>query len=390
MSIISSYIVPHPPIVVPEVGGKQIKKIQQTFDMYQTIAKEIAQQQPDIIIISSPHAITYKDFYTIKQQKKLTGNFHQFRDRSIALEFSVDEVLTENLIKTCTNNDIPLQVEQDDAALDHGTLVPLYFINQVYQGFNIVVLSSSYQSLNKHFQLGKTIQEIGPEEKRVIYIASGDLSHKLKKDGPYGISKEGPVLDERITNIVKSNTLKDLQEIPDDLRRKGAECGLGSFVMMSGAIDSLKFKSTIYSYEKTFGVGYLIASFKGKDPYVELAEKTIHNYIKNKTKITCPPNLEKQLSDANHGVFVTLHKNGRLRGCIGTATNTQPTLADEIIENAISASTKDPRFPPVTKKELPDLEISVDVLQRATKTTKKELNPKHYGIIIKKGFKSGL
>ena len=122
------------------------------------------------------------------------------------------------------------------------------------------------------------------------------------------------------------------------------------------------------------------------DTYVNLAKQTIEKYIKTGEKIKPPADLPKELLVKKAGVFVSLHKKSdhSLRGCIGTFLPTQDNLALEIIENAISASTRDPRFNPLTESELNDLEINVDVLSEPEPVKDiKELNPKKYGLIVK-------
>lgn len=101
------------------------------------------------------------------------------------------------------------------------------------------------------------------------------------------------------------------------------------------------------------------------DPYVKLARSTIETYIKSGKAISPLGDLPKEMLTNKAGVFVSIHKkDGSLRGCIGTSMPTKKNIAREIIANAIAAATQDPRFPPVTEKELPDLEISVDILSK--------------------------
>jgi len=122
------------------------------------------------------------------------------------------------------------------------------------------------------------------------------------------------------------------------------------------------------------------------DAYVQLAKQTIETYIKNGKKIQPPADLPKELLEKKAGVFVSLHKktDHSLHGCIGTFLPTQENIAAEIIENAISSATRDPRFMPLTEKELADLEINVDVLSEpAPVKDVKELDPKKYGVIVK-------
>jgi len=126
------------------------------------------------------------------------------------------------------------------------------------------------------------------------------------------------------------------------------------------------------------------------DPYVELARKTISVFINTGKKISPPSPLPEGMGD-RAGVFVSLHLRGRLRGCIGTFAPTTESIASEIIEMAISASTADPRFPPLTRNELDDLDISVDVLGKSEEIdSTSNLNPKVYGVIVKQGIRRGL
>lgn len=122
------------------------------------------------------------------------------------------------------------------------------------------------------------------------------------------------------------------------------------------------------------------------DTYVQIAKQTIETYIKTGKKIKPPAGLPKDFFEKKAGVFVSLHKKSdhSLRGCIGTFLPVQENIAKEIIENAISASTCDPRFNPLTESELNDLEINVDVLSEPELVKDiKELDPKKYGLIVK-------
>jgi len=124
---------------------------------------------------------------------------------------------------------------------------------------------------------------------------------------------------------------------------------------------------------------------------VQLARQSIIYYLKNKKRLSLPDNLPPELTEKRAGVFVSLKKNGKLRGCIGTFLPTQDNIALEIIENAISAAVHDPRFSPVTLDEVEKLTISVDILSAPEEVKDiSELDPKKYGIIVSHGYKKGL
>ncbi len=128
---------------------------------------------------------------------------------------------------------------------------------------------------------------------------------------------------------------------------------------------------------------------KGLHPVVELAKETVESYIRE-GKLPRLGELTPEMKE-RAGVFVSLHKHGQLRGCIGTFEPDKDNVAEEIMANAINSSTRDPRFPPVTASELGDLEYSVDILTKPEPATDiSQLDHKKYGVIVESGWKRGL
>ena len=124
-------------------------------------------------------------------------------------------------------------------------------------------------------------------------------------------------------------------------------------------------------------------------PLARLAKETVESYVREGV-LPQPAELTPEMKE-KAGVFVTLKKHGQLRGCIGTFEPAKPNVAEEIINNAISSSTKDPRFPPVAAEELPDLTYSVDVLTKPMPVeSEEELDPRRYGVIVESGRRRGL
>jgi AmmeMemoRadiSam system protein A len=179
--------------------------------------------------------------------------------------------------------------------------------------------------------------------------------------------------------------------LDEDLIEHAGECGLRSIVILLGALQGLSATPHILSYEGPFGVGYLVASFEVKElpPLVQLAKKTVETFV-NEGKVIKPEELTPEMKE-KAGVFVSIHKHGELRGCIGTFEPQQGNVGEEIITNAISSATRDPRFPPVAPNELKDLDYSVDVLTSPEPVeSQDQLDPKKYGVIVESGFRRGL
>jgi AmmeMemoRadiSam system protein A len=177
-----------------------------------------------------------------------------------------------------------------------------------------------------------------------------------------------------------------------DLCEEAGECGYRSLLIMSGVMNELHYHSKLHSYEGPFGVGYACASFVSlRDPYVALAKLAIRNIVLDHLTMIVPSNTPGRLLNQKAGVFVSIHKHGHLRGCIGTISATTASIAQEIITCAIWAATEDYRFTPITPDQLDHLSIHVDVLGPAEPIdTKEKLDPKRYGVIVSKGARKGL
>ncbi len=426
MPILAAYMTPHPPLIIPEIGKGDEKAINNTIQAFHTIAREIGELKPDTIILTSPHQIMYADYFHISPGGSARGDFRKFRAGKVELKVSYDTEFVKTLCNLADKKSLPAgTMGERERALDHGTMVPLYFVNQYYRDYKLVRIGLSGLPLSMHYELGQCIQKaVELLNRRVVFIASGDLSHRLKEDGPYGYKKEGPEYDARIMDVMERGAFSELLEFPEDFCEKAAECGHRSFTIMAGALDCLDVAPKKLSYEGPFGVGYGICAFtpRGRNPgrnfldkyeaaeklriqkqhaaeddYVHLARRTIEEYICHRRK----PAVNEIFSESRKpdgkmltsraGVFVSIKEDGRLRGCIGTIHPVQNSIAEEIIENAISASTRDPRFSPIERHELNRLSISVDVLGETEKiNSPAQLDVKRYGVVVTKGQRRGL
>ena len=404
MPLIGAFMVPHPPLIIPSVGKGSEKQVAKTIDSYKKIAKEIQILKPDTIIVISPHSTCYRDYIHISPGKTAKGNFKDFNsNEEINVEY--DTELREKIIEIAKQNNFPAGVEgEKNKMLDHGTMVPLYYINEEYNKYKCIRIGVSDLPLKDHYRFGILIKKaIESINRNVVIVASGDLSHKLKEYGPYGYIKEGPIYDEMIMNTIAKADFKELINYDKEFLEKVAVCGHQSFSIMAGTLDKKDVKVNVYSHEDITGVGYGIASLypikedykrcflESNDPYVKLAKETINTYINEKRIIEIPKNTPQELLENKKGVFVTIYEFGELRGCIGTFMPTKSSIAKEIIDNAILSATEDYRFNPIEKNELNNLEIKVDVLNTPEKINNKdELDPKKYGIIITQYNKRGL
>ena len=420
MSILAAFMVPHPPMIVPEVGRGSEEQIRETITAYETAADEIGALQPETIIIISPHAVMYADYIHISPGRRAKGSFADFRAGQVRFEEEYDEELVDQICTLAAERQFPAgTLGERNARLDHGTMVPLWFIRKKYAGGRIVRIGLSGLPLTEHYRFGMMLQEAAAAlDRRVVLVASGDLSHKLQTYGPYGYAPEGPAYDERIMDVCGRGAFGELFDFDETFCEKAAECGHRSFVIMAGALDGYSVRSKALSHQDVTGVGYGICSFypdgedsdrhflasylqqkehqleekkERSDAYVRLARESLETYIRTGRMICVPDGLPDEMLKDRAGAFVSIHKHGKLRGCIGTIEPTAKNVALEIIRNAVSASTRDPRFDPITEDELKWLEINVDVLGKPERiSSEAELDVKRYGVIVSCGHRRGL
>ncbi len=403
--MLSAYIMPHPPLARPKVGKGDEKQIQKTLDAYKKAAEHIKGKKPETIIIISPHNTMYRDAVYISGGDSYNDDMSVFGASDDRIEQPYDTELTEEIIALAKENDIPVISNSGERGFfgyrtgansygerpDHGSAVPLLFVNEAYSDYKVVRLSPGFLSnetlLKTGYIITRAAENLG---RRVSLIASGDLSHKLMKKGPYGFAKEGPVFDKEVTEAMAAADLKAFCGFDEKFADEAAQCGLSSFVMLAGALKDFDVSSDLLSYEGPFGVGYAVCIFECKDKCVQLAEASLENYVKTRKKIDIPEGLPEWMIERKAGVFVSIHKDGDLRGCIGTFLPTTENVAREIIELAVEAGLHDPRFHPVKEDELDRLVINVDVLSEPERCLKDDLDAKRYGVIVSSGGRRGL
>ena len=418
------YTMPHPPIIVPEVGRGEEKKIKQTYDAYNEVAEQIAAIKPDTIIIITPHGPLFSNAIAVSAEENIYGDLGKFDAPDVQLNLQIDVPLVEKIISYSREDNIPVaKITESDAkkynveyGLDHGALIPLYFINKKFSNYKIVHITYGMISKIKLYEFGMNIKKAVEDSNiNAVFIASGDLSHKLSEDGPYGYSNYGEEFDDEIIALLKYGDVLGVFNIDPVVVEAAAECGLRSFYIMLGAMEGYKIRGNLLSYEGTFGVGYSVMEFtleksdksaysllledtqnkikatmKNADPHVRLAYESLANFLINGDYMDVPSYVTDEMKNTKRGVFVTLKKLGSLRGCVGTFLPTTENVCEEIIKNAVSAGIYDSRFLPVGMEELDDIDFSVDVLTEPQKASIEELDPKKYGVIVRSGFKLGL
>jgi AmmeMemoRadiSam system protein B/AmmeMemoRadiSam system protein A len=286
-----------------------------------------------------------------------------------------------------------LEEDHDAHRFEHSIEVQLPFLQYFKPDIKLVPIVLSYASGNAYKEIGRGIAEaIKSLNRKVVIIASSDMTHY---EPQASAQKKDSQAIEAILALDEDELLRRIDELNITMCGYAPAVSLISAAKLLGAKEAelIKYQTsgdTTGDYSSVVGYAGVIIKATEMSPLVSLAKEAVENYVKEGCVIPPPDELTPEMKKSA-GVFVSLHKFGQLRGCIGTFEPVQQNVAQEIIVNAISSATRDPRFPPVAANELKDLEYSVDVLTKPRALKNKErLDPKKYGVIVECGQRKGL
>jgi AmmeMemoRadiSam system protein B len=255
-------ITPHPPVLIPTIGKENLKQIKKTAEAMEELENKIFETKPETIIIISPHGPILPDAFSINLNPRYQSNLEEFGDFATKMEFKTDTALAYRIKELMEDKNIPL-VLGSESYLDHGAVVPLYFLAKRLDEVAILPISYSLLDFKTHLNFGDYLKEIVlNDEKRIAVIASGDLSHRLTKDAPAGYSVRGKEFDKKLIELIVNKNTAGVLNLDPDLIEESGECGLRSFIILLGLLERINYTPEILSYEGPFGVGYLVANFK--------------------------------------------------------------------------------------------------------------------------------
>jgi aromatic ring-opening dioxygenase LigB subunit len=272
-------LMPHPPILIPEIGKGREKGAKMTDSSCRKVASRIASLKPETIVVISPHAPLFRDYLFVYDAPVLTGSFSRFGASSVSFSHPEDEDFVRVFKTLLSAKNIPGGTPDPEAlsrfeasdTLDHGVLVPLHYIDESCADYRLVCLSCSAFDIDRVLEIGQSLALAAQKTGRsVCILASGDMSHKVNIESPYGAVKEGEIFDSAIADAIRNNDLPSVLSIDPLVRERAAECGYNSLVMLAGALssqgspglpDARGITCVFHSMEAPFGIGYCVAEF---------------------------------------------------------------------------------------------------------------------------------
>lgn len=270
MGVKCAALMPHPPIVIEEIGGRELKKAKKTVQGLKKTAAQIAElkDEIDLMVFITPHGPVFRSAASLIIKEELQGNFADFGQPDLSFKAESDLKFAENLYKKAEEKNLALEaLKKSDLKkygirqeLDHGILVPLSYLKDGGIELPLVALSIGFISYQELYQIGQQIAAAAEElDYNIAVIASGDLSHKLKKGAPAGYDSEAHLFDQKLMDYFEKKNFEAILNFDPDLIEKAGECGLRPIITMLGALDKLELDQLeleVNSYEGPFGVGY--------------------------------------------------------------------------------------------------------------------------------------
>ncbi len=399
-------LMPHAPVLVPPVGGGRVAEVAASIGAMEEIARQLAARRPETLVLISPHSPRRPGAFGVWAGERLRGALDQFGAPEEMIDLPIDQSLAAELEQQARARGLATW-EIRDRPLDHGAMVPLWFVAQAGWQGPTVVLSLNEPGEGRMVELGEAIAAAAQTAgRRIAIIASGDMSHRLKLAAPAGFHPRAKQFDRAFIDLLRAGAYRNVLEIDPDLRELAAEDVVDSTLVALAAVAWAADEHRVLSYEGPFGVGYGVAILfapEPNDPTPEalpgtvaqtsggnesgaalprLARQSVAAALRGETAYQ-PDNVTGYLAE-RHGVFVTLRTLGdQLRGCVGTMSAQCGNLAEETWRIAREAALADHRFPPLADGELAGVRFEVSVVHPAENiASEDELDPQRYGVVV--------
>jgi len=387
-------LLPHAPVLIPEIGGEQSERCARTIEGFRIMAENVKQDPPDCMLLLDPHTPAGSGIM-FHIADRYRGDLAEFGSRRVSVDAPGVSEDPESLIEWIGADSRTSFDHSRTYTLDYAAIVSLAPFRGIWKSpFQLLLANPSGLSPREAFNAGRRAGMFVSSRKWAL-AASGDLSHSLKPEGPAGYHPDGAMLDAAIVHSLKTSSPDPILELQPSAIFNAAQCGLCSVMFLLGLAGGERI--SVFSYEGPFGVGYATALWtntreNGSIHPAALARMAVQSHCRGKPLPPAPRGGAENVYDRPAACFVSIKTvSGELRGCMGTIHPVKATLSEEIICNAVEACSRDPRFPPISPDELDHLVFSVDILSEPVPVSKlSELDPRRYGVMVSSGGGKGV
>lgn len=256
--VIFGAIMPHPPLLVPAVGGNKLKEIEKTKKSAEEIARRLKTKNFDTLVVITPHGTVSQATVPLYTSPVFEGDLSAFGAKA-NYHFKGDP----ELAIACAKESPGLTSRTPETILDHGALVPLHYIAAAGIKKPVMPVAIAFLPLRELYKFGKVLAAAAKKLNRLVaVIASADMSHKLTPDAPSGFDPKGAEFDKKLVELVSNYDVNGILDFPPTLADKAGQDALWSIAILLGMLDGIKVKQEVLSYEGPFGVGYMVAALE--------------------------------------------------------------------------------------------------------------------------------
>jgi AmmeMemoRadiSam system protein A len=394
---------PHAPVLIPALAGERLADVSATVNALREVARHVVQSRPDTLVVISPHGPRRRHSFGVWDGAKLTGDLARFCAPEISVSLPNDVPLATGIAEKAETAGIATWFIGPHE-LDHGAVVPLWFLVEAGWAGPLVVLSLATSGLNGDFELGEAISAAATRlGRQVAVIASGDMSHCLTPTAPGGYDSRAALFDRNFIQNLRRGDLPGAVSAEANLVTAAGEDVIESTAV---ACASVRWNATghrVLSYEGPFGVGYGVAILYEAPAGTPAAGRAEPAGEAGAFEFSLLPEIARRslaaafagqgeqppegtgILNERKAVFVTLRQaDGQLRGCMGTIEPRYRNVLTETWEMARAAAFDDRRFPPLKADELAALRIEVSIMHPPEPVgSPGELDPMRYGVIVR-------
>ncbi|MFA5155499.1 MAG: class III extradiol dioxygenase subunit B-like domain-containing protein [Patescibacteria group bacterium] len=257
-------LLPHSPLLIPEIGQANYKFLAKSAAAYERIAAKLQAAEIETIIVLSPHAGGSHDSFLLNVAPEMAVDLKDFGFIPSKTAWPGDARLADQ-ITAALRPDFSVQLVSE-SVLDNGSAVPLYLLRQsLPQAKALVISPGEALDLPDQLAFGQKLQTALAESgKRLAVIASGDLSHRLKKKSPGGYSPKGAKFDNKLIEYLSepATAADNILKMDPKFVSEALECGLKPLLILLGILPAAAWQPAILAYQTDFGVGYLSVDFQ--------------------------------------------------------------------------------------------------------------------------------
>jgi AmmeMemoRadiSam system protein A len=368
----------HAPIVIPEVAGSEAHKCVRTTRAMREMGQRVVRSRPDRVVLISPHSPRNQTRFAAWSGVH-RGDLADFRAPHLRIELP-DAPEVAQALQLPPVGPPHTRPPTWPNWLDHGAMVPLHFLWAAGWRGPTAILALPWSQAPDSEALGRSIAALAG---RTALVASGDMSHRLIPGAPAGHHPRAKDFDRGFVQALKNEDWGSACAVP--WREQAAEDVVDSTRVAMGAAGA-PLHAEVLSYEGPWGVGYTQAVlYDPAPPLYAVARCALTAHVDGRTY--APPTG----GPTCFGTFVTLRRDGALRGCIGRIGKPTNGTYAQVVDNAVGAASKDHRFSPIARDEVADLDIEVSVLTPPEHIDGiGDLDPAVFGVIVHCDGKRGV